>query len=478
MDFDDLLTVTVRAVPEHPDVLEPLPASASSTCWSTSTRTPTGPRTSWSSLLGAGHRNVCVVGDRDQSHLPVPGRRHPQHPRVREGVPRRHRDRARAELPVDADDPRRRQRRHRQQPRPQAQGRCGPTRAAASRIVRYHAEDEGDEAAWVAREIGRPARRDGHRWGDMASSTGPTPRAGCVEEELMRARHPVQGRRRHPVLRPPGGQGRARLPAGRRQPGRRGERQAGPQRAQAGRRRHHRRPARRLGRPPTASPFVDALRRAEEAGVTGPALRGHRRASSSCSTSSPTLVPTGPGRRARGRARRSGYLAELEAEHTVEAAGRLENLAELVGVGHASSTDVDEFLEQVSLVADTDELDGDDSRGRADDAAHGQGPRVPGGVPRRPRGRRLPPPALARRARRARGGAPPRLRRHHPGPRAPLPHPRLEPHAVRLDAVQPAQPLPRRDPGRAGRGHRRPRPAAPAGGARASYRGRERWRPE
>ena len=30
---------------------------------------------------------------------------------------------------------------------------------------------------------------------------------------------------------------------------------------------------------------------------------------------------------------RSGYLAELEAEHSVESAGRLENLGELVGLG-------------------------------------------------------------------------------------------------------------------------------------------------
>ena len=35
------------------------------------------------------------------------------------------------------------------------------------------------------------------------------------------------------------------------------------------------------------------------------------------------------------------------------------------------------------------------------------------------------------RARRAGGGAPPRLRRHHPRPRAAVPHPRVEPHAVR-----------------------------------------------
>ena len=51
----------------------------------------------------------------------------------------------------------------------------------------------------------------------------------------------------------------------------------------------------------------------------------------------------------------SGYRGELEAEDTVEAHGRLENLDELIGSAH-EFTRVDEFLEQVSLVADTDDL--------------------------------------------------------------------------------------------------------------------------
>ena len=56
----------------------------------------------------------------------------------------------------------------------------------------------------------------------------------------------------------------------------------------------------------------------------------------------------------------SGYLAALEAEHTVEAQGRIENLAELVGVAK-DFDDVDSFLEMVGLVADVDSLDADES---------------------------------------------------------------------------------------------------------------------
>ncbi len=73
------------------------------------------------------------------------------------------------------------------------------------------------------------------------------------------------------------------------------------------------------------------------------------------------LVADGPGAVLQAALERSGYLDELEAEHTVESEGRLENLGELVGSAREFQT-VDEFLEQVSLVADTDEIDDDDSK--------------------------------------------------------------------------------------------------------------------
>ena len=57
---------------------------------------------------------------------------------------------------------------------------------------------------------------------------------------------------------------------------------------------------------------------------------------------------------------RSGYAAELEAERSIESEGRLENLSELVGVARDFES-VDEFLEQVGLVSDTDQLDDEDS---------------------------------------------------------------------------------------------------------------------
>ena len=141
-------------------------------------------------LLAADHRNVCVVGDQDQSHLRLPRRRHAQHRRVRGRVPRHDGGAARAELPVDADHPRRRQRGHRQQPRRKPK-ELWTDQGAGDQIVRYHADDEVDEAQWIAREITR--LHDSHRGvtapapgpttrssgATSPSSTAPTPRAGC-----------------------------------------------------------------------------------------------------------------------------------------------------------------------------------------------------------------------------------------------------------------------------------------------------------
>jgi DNA helicase-2/ATP-dependent DNA helicase PcrA len=108
-------------------------------------------------------------------------------------------------------------------------------------------------------------------------------------------------------------------------------------------------------------PFVEAMRHAEDAGVTGPARRGLAafvefldRLSELASSDG-----VGPGDLLQACLDDSGYLAELEAEDTVESHGRIENLGELVGSAR-EFTVMDEFLEQVSLVADTDDLDGDD----------------------------------------------------------------------------------------------------------------------
>ena len=58
---------------------------------------------------------------------------------------------------------------------------------------------------------------------------------------------------------------------------------------------------------------------------------------------------------------RTGYRSELLSEGTIEALGRVENVDELVGVADEYRT-LAEFLEAASLVADSDELEGDGTR--------------------------------------------------------------------------------------------------------------------
>ena len=112
-----------------------------------------------------------------------------------------------------------------------------------------------------------------------------------------------------------------------------------------------------------------------------------------------------------------------------------------------------EFLEQVALVADSDQIPDEDEDGarrhHADDAAHRQGPGVPGGVPDRHGGRRLPAHARARPDQGAGGGAPAGVRRHHPRPRAAVPDPVGDAQRLGPALVQPAVPVPGGDPGRA-----------------------------
>ncbi len=75
-------------------------------------------------------------------------------------------------------------------------------------------------------------------------------------------------------------------------------------------------------------------------------------------------LPEGPSAVLEQTLAKTGYLAELEADEAnpIEAEGRIENLQELVGVARefeerVENGTVEQFLEQVSLVADADEID-------------------------------------------------------------------------------------------------------------------------
>ncbi len=112
-------------------------------------------------------------------------------------------------------------------------------------------------------------------------------------------------------------------------------------------------------------PLWDALGRAEEVGISGASLRAAQSfhelirslQSAAHELELPDLLQT--------VLERSGYLESLEAERTIEAAGRIENLEELVGVarefaaarGADGDASLSTFLQEISLYSDSDALD-------------------------------------------------------------------------------------------------------------------------
>ena len=229
-------------------------------------------------------------------------------------------------------------------------------------IVRYHADDEGDEAQWVAHQIAHLHDEDHQRWGDVAVFYRTNAQSRVIEEHSCASASRTRcigGTRFYDRREIKDALAYLRAVV---EPGRRGERQAGAQRPEARRRRHARSGARRVGQRATG-PFIDALRRADEAGVVGRRGQGHRRVPRAARRADGRCVDDGSGRRcSSASSSASGYVPSCEAEHTIEAEGRLENLAELVGVGARVRDGRRRSSSRSRSVADTDELDGDDGR--------------------------------------------------------------------------------------------------------------------
>ncbi len=223
---------------------------------------------------------------------------------------------------------------------------------AGQLIVRYHADDESDEAQWVAHEISR-LHDEGERWGDHAVFYRTNAMSRVIEEQLMRLGIPytvVGGTRFYDrrevkdalayvraVVNPVDEVSIKRVlnvP-------KRGVGDSTVGRLDAWANAH-------------GVAFIEALRRSDDAGVSGRAVKGIAEFLDLLDDLTDTAAD-GPATMLEAILDRTGYVAGLQAEHTIEAEGRLENLAELIGVAREFN-EINEFLEQVSLVADTDEL--------------------------------------------------------------------------------------------------------------------------
>ena len=97
----------------------------------------------------------------------------------------------------------------------------------------------------------------------------------------------------------------------------------------------------------------EAIDRAAEAGLSGKALHGAEELSATLAELRPLVPRVNPADFVQLVADRTGYMAELATEHTREAVGRVENLAELATqAGHFD--DVTGFLEAAARVEDSD----------------------------------------------------------------------------------------------------------------------------
>ena len=179
----------------------------------------------WLQLLTEESRNLCVVGDDDQSMYGFRGADIRNILDFESDFPDATVDQARAELSLDADDPRRVQRGDRQQPQRKPKFLWSELGEGDPVHVR-ELEDEHDEARFVVSEIerlvdqGELARRDRH----LLPHERPEPRARGHAGALRRR---LPGDRRHALLRARRDQGCARVPDAAREPARTRSRSGG-----------------------------------------------------------------------------------------------------------------------------------------------------------------------------------------------------------------------------------------------------------
>ena len=368
MDFDDLLVKTVELFQQHPDVLEAYRQRFEHILVDEYQDT-NRPQNEMILMLAGGHGNVTVVGDTDQSvyrfrgadfrnilqfedafddptnNMTVTTVVLDQNYRSTQTIL----DAANAVIANNAER------------RPK---NLWTDAGHGDRIVRFWAEDEGDEARFVAATAHDLRNSDALNWREMAVLYRTNAQSRVVEEAFMRLGVPykvVGGTRYYDrreirdamaylraVVNPTDEVSIKRvLNVPKRGVG---DTSVGKLDAYAAE---------------TGNGFLDALRNADLAGVSGPALRGIESfvqlvdSLTARLDPGPGSEPIGPGDLLQAALEGSGYLGELEAEDTVESAGRIENLGELVGSAR-EFTRVDEFLEQVALVADTDDIpDGD-----------------------------------------------------------------------------------------------------------------------
>jgi DNA helicase-2/ATP-dependent DNA helicase PcrA len=389
MDFDDLLLNAVRLFDEHSDILEHYRERFTHVLIDEYQDT-NAVQNALAVQLAGGHRNIVVVGDSDQSVYRFRGadisnildfeKAFPdataitldQNFRSTQTIL----DAANAVITNNVS---------------RKAKSLWTDKGAGDQIVRYRAEDEHDEAEWVAHEIVRLRSDQSLRWGEVAIFYRTNAQSRALEEAMVRAEVPykvVGGTKFYDrkeiknvlaylrVLVNPDDEvsWRRIVNVPKRGVGDTSVAKLGGWAAQRG------------------ISFGEAVAEAGESGVGGKAgksledladlladLRSQMAvpelvdengdAVAPGFMTGPTPMPTeghfptllGPGELVTAIVERTGYRSELLSEGTIEALGRVENVDELVGVASEYRT-LAEFLEAASLVADSDQLEGDGTK--------------------------------------------------------------------------------------------------------------------
>lgn len=337
VDFDDLMVLCVRLFREHPAALERWRSRFAHVLVDEFQDTNAA---QWEivRLLSSEHRNVMVVGDADQSVYKFRGADFRNLLRFEEDFPdasvivleQNYRSTQRildAANAVIANNPGRRPK------------QLWTEHGGGEMIVRYQAEDEHDEASFIVREAGRLTDSEGLAYGDMAVFYRTNAQSRVVEEAFVRSGIPY------------------RVIGGTKFYDRREIKDAlaylralvNPD-DEVSWRRIVNTPKRGVGDMSVnkvsafaqgmGTSFRDAMADGANAGVTGRALSGMRELLDAMDELE-VEMDRGVAATLEAMLEKTGYLAELEAERSIEALGRIENLQELVGVARSFDEQLD-----------------------------------------------------------------------------------------------------------------------------------------
>lgn len=364
LDFDDIIMETVRLFAEHPEVLEHYQERFRYVLIDEYQDTNRA-QYHLVNRLASKHRNLCVVGDADQGVYSWRGAT------IKNLLDFEH-DYPDAAIFVMEQNYRSTQNilqlanaliEHNVQRKPKSLW----TEAEHGELaVRYRAENEHDEAWFVAGEVERLVNEEGFRYSDVTVFYRTNAQSRVLEDVFMRAGLPykiVGGVRfyQRKEIKDVFAYLRAVVNPG----------------DLVSIRRIINAPKRGIGDATVGAledhaatediPFMEAARKVDQISVLGQRAKG---AVAAFVEVIDTLLGmsadgTGPAAMVEAAFTESGYLIELETERTIEAMGRVENLKELVGVAREFESRQPEgtladFLEQIALVSETDEYDQDD----------------------------------------------------------------------------------------------------------------------